>query len=120
MFSIYEVGVSGLEPEMPKPQIYSLLRFQFRSHTHENRRVLKTLRKCSVFPECQTGHQSFANLLKLIFTVTFNCNQYGYLHELIFIINADEYEPLNTFISSCQPIIVSVVTILFDNIWDIL
>lgn len=49
------MGVSGLEPEMPKPQIYSLLRFQFRSHTHENRRVLKTLLKCSVFPECKIG-----------------------------------------------------------------
>lgn len=86
----------------------------------EGRRVQKTLLKCSVFPECQTAQQSFANLLKVIFTVTFNRNQYGYLHELIFIINADEYEPLNTFIGSCQPIIVSVVTILFDNIWDIL
>lgn len=30
--------------------------------THENRRVLKTLLRCSVFPECQTAQQSFANL----------------------------------------------------------
>ena len=27
------------------------------------------------------------------------------------IINADEYEPLNTFLGSCQPVIVLVVTI---------
>lgn len=83
------MGVPGLEPEMPKPQIYSLLRFQFRSHTHENRRVLKTLLNSSVFPEWQTAQQLFANL------------------------------PLNTYYGGCQPIIVLVITIFCRKLFII-
>lgn len=70
------MGAPGLEPGMPKPQIYSLLRFQFRSHTHKYKILEKSPENFLSFQNARPD-TSHSLVIKKV------------------IINADEYDVFN-------------------------
>ena len=122
----FDSGCLWTRTRNAEPRFYRPLRYQFRSHIHKNRRVLKLSRmshyisrliipasdclsdnqQCNM---CDQQHKAYHQLsldsgcpVLIVITIRSFVNT---------IVNADKYAPLNTFLGSCQPIIVLVVTI---------